>query len=109
MGAKKRPFYRIVVADARSPRDGRFIETLGYYDPLTEPKTVKVNVEKYHQWIRWGAQPSDSVQGVLKRSRSLEAVAPAAPEPALPTPEPAAAVSEPVAEAPEPSAEPAAL
>jgi small subunit ribosomal protein S16 len=73
MGAKKRPFYRIVVADARSPRDGRFIETLGYYDPLTQPSTVKLDTEKYHQWVRNGAQPSESVQKVLKRNGTLEA------------------------------------
>jgi len=75
MGAKKRPFYRIIVADARSPRDGRFIETLGYYDPLTQPKTVKISSEKYHRWVRNGAQPSDSVKGILKRSGALEAPA----------------------------------
>ena len=97
MGAKKRPFYRIVVADSRSPRDGRFIESLGYYDPITKPATVKVNAEKYHTWVKNGAQPSDSVAGVLKRSGALEAqpeapAATAAPAPApAVTPAPAAA------------------
>ena len=73
MGAKKRPFYRIVVADSRSPRDGRIIETLGYYDPITTPATVKVDAAKYHTWIRNGAQPSESVVGVIRRSGALEA------------------------------------
>ncbi len=84
MGAKKRAFYRIVVADSRSPRDGRFIETLGYYDPLTHPATVKVDAGKYQSWLSKGAQPSESVVGVLKRSGALEAngQAPAASEPA---------------------------
>jgi small subunit ribosomal protein S16 len=75
MGATKRPFYRIVVADSRSPRDGRFIETLGYYDPLTNPATVKVDAAKYETWVKNGAQPSESVVKVLKRSGALEASA----------------------------------
>ena len=96
MGAKKRPFYRIVVADSRSSRDGRFIETLGYYDPLTEPSTVKVDAEKFHKWVKNGAQPSESVTGILKRSGALEAqpaTAEATPAPAAtaePAPAPAA-------------------
>jgi small subunit ribosomal protein S16 len=90
MGAKKRPFYRIVVADSRSPRDGRFIENLGYYDPITKPATVKVDAEKYQTWIKNGAQPSESVVGVIKRSGALEASAASAPEaPAAPAPAPA--------------------
>jgi small subunit ribosomal protein S16 len=60
-GAKGRPFYRVVVADSRYPRDGRFIEQLGYYDPLTKPSTFQVDAEKFAKWIRQGAQPSESV------------------------------------------------
>ncbi|WP_147564539.1 30S ribosomal protein S16 [Clostridium tyrobutyricum] len=62
MGAKKSPFYRIVVADSRSPRNGRFIEELGYYNPLTEPTTIKFDEEKAIQWIKNGAQPTDVVK-----------------------------------------------
>jgi small subunit ribosomal protein S16 len=62
MGAKKSPFYRIVVADSRSPRNGRFIEELGYYNPLTEPTTIKFDEEKAVQWIKNGAQPTDVVK-----------------------------------------------
>ena len=72
MGAKKRPFYRLVVADSRSPRDGRFIEHLGYYDPLTEPKVVKIDIEKTMHWLQQGAQPSDSARSLLKREGILE-------------------------------------
>ena len=61
MGAKKAPFYRIVVADSRSPRDGKFIEEIGYYNPLTEPVEVKVNEEKVSQWLSNGAQPTETV------------------------------------------------
>ena len=67
MGAKKAPFYRIVVADSRSPRDGRFIEELGYYNPLTEPATIKIDVEKAENWIKNGAQPTDTVKALLKK------------------------------------------
>ena len=70
MGAKKAPFYRIVVADSRYPRDGRFIEELGYYDPMTEPATVKVDAEKAKQWIANGAQPTDTVRGLLKKAEA---------------------------------------
>jgi len=62
MGAKKRPFYRVIVADARAPRDGRFIETLGTYNPLTNPAVVTLNVEKVQLWLSRGAQPSDTVR-----------------------------------------------
>jgi small subunit ribosomal protein S16 len=72
MGAKKRPFYRLVVSDARSPRDGRFIEQLGYYDPLTEPATVKIDEEKVVRWLAQGAQPSDAARTLLKREGILE-------------------------------------
>ena len=62
MGAKKAPFYRVVVADSRSPRDGRFIEEIGYYNPITEPAEIKIDVEKATKWINNGAQPTDVVK-----------------------------------------------
>jgi small subunit ribosomal protein S16 len=65
MGAKKRPFYRVIVADVRAPRDGRFIETLGTYNPLTNPAAVTLNVEKVQLWLSRGAQPSDTVRRLL--------------------------------------------
>jgi len=67
-GAKKRPSYRIVAAEHSSPRDGRFIEILGHYDPLTEPATVKVNAERVQHWLSVGAQPTETVAGLLKRA-----------------------------------------
>ena len=67
MGAKKRPFYRIVVANSTSPRDGRFIETVGYYDPTTEPPTVKVHEERAAYWLKNGAQPSDVARAILTK------------------------------------------
>lgn len=67
MGAKKAPFYRIVVADSRSPRDGRFIEEIGYYNPLTEPSVIKVDAEKAKQWIKNGAKPTDTVKSILQK------------------------------------------
>jgi len=66
MGAKKAPFYRIVVADSRYPRDGRFIEEIGYYDPTKKPTVVKVDADKAKQWIANGAQPTDTVRKLLK-------------------------------------------
>ncbi len=66
MGKKKHPFYRIVVADARSPRDGRFIEELGYYDPTKDPSVIKVDVEAAKKWLANGAQPTDTVSKLLK-------------------------------------------
>ena len=68
MGAKKNPFYRIVVADSRSPRDGRFIEEIGTYDPSTEPSTFKVDEELAKKWLANGAQPTDTVKELLKIS-----------------------------------------
>ena len=65
MGQKKAPFYRVVVADSRSPRDGRFIEEIGYYNPLTEPAEIKIDVEKATKWINDGAQPTDVVKRLL--------------------------------------------
>jgi small subunit ribosomal protein S16 len=66
MGAKKSPFYRIVVSDSRSPRDGRFIDEIGYYNPLTSPKTIKVDDEKAIKWLNNGAKPSDTVAKLFK-------------------------------------------
>ncbi len=66
MGAKKAPFYRVVVADSRYPRDGRFIEEIGYYDPTQEPSVIKIDNEKAQQWLKNGAQPTDTVRKLLK-------------------------------------------
>ncbi len=66
-GKRNSPFYRIVVADARSPRDGRFIEQLGYYDPKPDPPKIKVDLEKYEDWIKKGAQPTDIVRKLVNR------------------------------------------
>ena len=66
MGAKKNPFYRVVVADSRYPRDGRFIEEVGFYDPTKEPSVIKVDAEKVEKWIASGAQPTDTVKALLK-------------------------------------------
>ena len=71
MGAKKAPFYRIVVADTRSPRDGRCIEEIGTYNPLLESDNITVNVEKAQTWIKNGAQPTDTVRGLLKKAGVL--------------------------------------
>jgi small subunit ribosomal protein S16 len=68
MGAKKNPFYRIVVADSRFPRDGRFIEEIGYYSPLTTPAELKIDEEKAKLWIKNGAQPTDTVKALLKKN-----------------------------------------
>ena len=71
MGAKKAPYYRIIVAESRSPRDGRCIEEIGTYDPLTEPATIAVDAEKAQQWIKNGAQPTDTVKALLKKANVL--------------------------------------
>ena len=68
MGAKKAPFYRVVVADSRYPRDGRFIEEIGYYNPQTEPAEVKIDAEKAKAWLVKGAQPTETVKSLLKKS-----------------------------------------
>ena len=68
MGKKKSPFYRSVVADSRSPRDGRFIEEVGYYDPMTNPATVKVEEEKVQKWLQNGAQPTETVKSLLTKA-----------------------------------------
>jgi len=72
MGQKKAPFYRIVVADSRYPRDGRFIEEVGYYDPMTEPATVKLEGEKITQWLANGAQPTETVKSILTKNGLLK-------------------------------------
>ena len=71
MGAKKAPFYRVVVADSRFPRDGRFIEEIGYYDPTKEPAVVHIDAEKAKKWIATGAQPTDTVRVLLKKNEIL--------------------------------------
>ncbi len=71
MGAKKKPFYRIVVSDSRSPRDGRFIEEIGYYNPLRDPVEISVNAERVKYWISQGAQPSDTVRALLKKAGAI--------------------------------------
>ena len=68
MGAKKAPFYRVVIADSRNPRDGKCIEEIGIYDPMTEPATVKIDMERAKYWIANGAQPTDTVKALLKKS-----------------------------------------
>jgi small subunit ribosomal protein S16 len=68
MGAKKAPFYRIIVADSRSPRDGRFIDEIGYYNPITEPAVIKIDEEKAVNWVKNGAQPSDVVKKLFDKS-----------------------------------------
>ena len=68
MGAKKAPFYRVIVADSRSPRDGRFIEEIGYYNPLTNPAEIKIDAEKAKKWLGTGAQPTETVKALLKKS-----------------------------------------
>ncbi len=68
LGAKKAPFYRVIVADSRSPRDGKFIEEIGYYNPMTNPAEVKIDAEKAKTWIANGAQPTETVKALLKKS-----------------------------------------
>lgn len=72
MGKKKQPSYRVVVADSRSPRDGRFIETIGFYNPLTEPPTVQIKEDRALYWLSQGAQPSDAVAGLLRNKGTLD-------------------------------------
>lgn len=72
VGAKKQPFYRVVIADARSPRNGRFIEEIGYYNPLTDPADIKIDAEKAKSWLTNGAQPTDTVRALLKKSGIIE-------------------------------------
>ncbi|MBE6138271.1 MAG: 30S ribosomal protein S16 [Firmicutes bacterium] len=72
MGAKKRPFYRVVAADSRGPRDGKFIELIGTYNPITEPAEIKIDEEKAMKWLRNGAEPTDTVRDLLKRQGIIE-------------------------------------
>ena len=72
MGQKMAPFYRVIVADERSPRDGRFIDEIGYYNPMTNPAEVKINEEKAKTWIKNGAQPTETVRALLKKSGILQ-------------------------------------
>ena len=71
MGMKKKPFYRLVVTDSRTPRDGRFIEEIGFYDPLTEPVNLKIDGERAKYWLDNGTQPTDTVRGLLKKGGVL--------------------------------------
>ena len=71
MGAKKAPFYRIVVADSRAPRDGRFVEEIGTYNPLANPSEIKVDAERAQYWVKNGAQPTDTVKALLKKAGAL--------------------------------------
>jgi small subunit ribosomal protein S16 len=72
MGAHKKPFYRVVVADSRSPRDGKFIEEIGYYNPLTDPVDIKIDGETAKKWISNGAQPTETVKSLFKKSGIIE-------------------------------------
>lgn len=94
MGAKGRPSYRVVAADSRSPRDGRFIEAVGFYDPITEPATITFNEERARHWLGVGAQPTDTVRSLLQRSGLLDKsgkIRPAAATEAVPATEAASA------------------
>jgi small subunit ribosomal protein S16 len=81
MGAKKKPFYRLVAANSTSPRDGRFIETIGIYDPCTEPPTLKIDEEKAKRWLSNGAQPTDTARALLKSQGLIEGPAKKQPAP----------------------------
>ncbi len=72
LGAKKNPYYRVVVADSRYPRDGRFIEVIGTYNPMTEPAEIKIDADKAKKWIANGAQPTDTVKALLKKSGAID-------------------------------------
>lgn len=72
MGAHKKPFYRVVVADSRSPRDGRCIEEIGYFNPMVEPAQIKLDMEKVEKWIKNGAQPTDRVKSIIKQAKSSD-------------------------------------
>ena len=76
MGRRNRPFYRVVVADGRSPRDGKFIELIGHYNPLTDPETVSIDEEKALKWLRCGAQPTDTVRTLLNKLGIMDKVKP---------------------------------
>ena len=72
LGAKKAPFYRVVVADSRSARDGKFIEEIGYFNPMTKPEEIKIDADKAKKWIANGAQPTDTVRALLKKTGAIE-------------------------------------
>jgi small subunit ribosomal protein S16 len=72
MGAKKKPFYRLVAADSKAPRDGRFLEILGYYDPMKEPAVVKIHEDKLQYWIEKGAKLSEAVRALVKRENAIK-------------------------------------
>ena len=72
MGSKKQAFYRIVVADSRAPRDGAFVEEIGYYNPITEPAELKVDNDRAKEWMKNGAQPTDTVRGLLKKAGAID-------------------------------------
>ena len=72
MGAKKAPFYRVVVADSRAPRDGAFVDEIGYYNPLGNPAEIKIDAEATQKWIQNGAQPTDTVRALLKKSGAIQ-------------------------------------
>lgn len=72
MGAHKKPFYRVIVADSRAPRDGKFIEEIGYYDPMKEPKVIEINAELAKKWLENGAQPTDTVKKLFKNAGIVE-------------------------------------
>ena len=72
LGAKKAPFYRVIIADSRSPRDGKFIEEIGYYNPLTNPAEVKIDAEKAKTWLKNGAQPTETVKALLKKNEIIK-------------------------------------
>lgn len=72
MGTHKQPFYRVVVADSRAPRDGKFIEEIGYYNPMTDPKEIKIDAEKAKKWLGNGAQPTETVKTLFKKSGIIE-------------------------------------
>jgi len=74
MGAKKKPFYRLVAAESESPRDGRFLEILGYYDPMKDPAEVKIHEDKVHRWLEKGARVSESAKSLLKKEGLLKAL-----------------------------------
>jgi len=76
MGRRNRPFYRVVVADSRSPRDGKFIEVIGHYDPLTDPAAVTIDEEKALKWLRYGAEPTDTVRSLLSKLGIMDKVKP---------------------------------
>jgi small subunit ribosomal protein S16 len=80
MGAKKKPFYRIIVTEKRSKRDGRFVESIGYYDPCRNPANVKLDQERVNYWLERGAQPSDTVRSIIKRNAGAAPIVAESPE-----------------------------